>query len=105
MKQVLNMGLHMCIYPEGTRNRTDQPLKSFHNGAFRLAIDTGKSIIPAIIFNTKKVLPADKGFFAMPHKLAIHFLPPVKPEKADSVDSLQSRVHEIMYKYYEANNN
>ena len=37
MKEVLNMGLHMCIYPEGTRNKTHQPLKSFHEGAFKLA--------------------------------------------------------------------
>ena len=29
MRAVLEMGLHMCIYPEGTRNLTDQPLKVF----------------------------------------------------------------------------
>ena len=27
MKQVLLTGMHMCIYPEGTRNRTKEPLK------------------------------------------------------------------------------
>ena len=27
MKEVLNMGMHMCIYPEGTRNKTSMPLK------------------------------------------------------------------------------
>jgi 1-acyl-sn-glycerol-3-phosphate acyltransferase len=37
MKKVLDMGMHMSIYPEGTRNRTGQPLKSFQDGAFRLA--------------------------------------------------------------------
>ena len=25
MKEVLNMGMHMCIYPEGTRNKTNLP--------------------------------------------------------------------------------
>src|ERR1700733_6542947 len=35
MKEVLDMGLHMCIYPEGTRNKSGQPLKAFHDGAFR----------------------------------------------------------------------
>ncbi len=62
MKKVLEMGLHMCIYPEGTRNKTDQPLKSFHDGAFRLSLDTGKAILPAVIFHTRKVLPADRSF-------------------------------------------
>ena len=30
MKEVLDMGLHMCIYPEGTRNITSEPLQRFH---------------------------------------------------------------------------
>ena len=37
MQKVLAAGINMCIYPEGTRNRTGQPLKSFYDGAFRLA--------------------------------------------------------------------
>ena len=73
MKAVLAMGLHMCIYPEGTRNKTNEPLKSFHSGAFRLAIDSGKSIIPALIFNSRKVLPADKTFYLLPHPLSDTF--------------------------------
>jgi 1-acyl-sn-glycerol-3-phosphate acyltransferase len=97
---VLRDGMHMCIYPEGTRNKTSQPLKSFHNGAFRLAVDTGKSIIPALIFNTRKVLPADKAFYAMPHTVAIHFLAPVEREPGESADELRDRLHEIMSNYY-----
>ena len=27
MKEVLNMGMHMCIYPEGTRNKTCNAFK------------------------------------------------------------------------------
>ena len=37
MKDVIDIGMHMCIYPEGTRNKTTAPLKSFHDGAFKLA--------------------------------------------------------------------
>src|SRR5262245_27973224 len=48
MRQVLEMGLHMCIYPEGTRNKTSEPLQRFHSGAFRLSVDSGKSILPAV---------------------------------------------------------
>jgi 1-acyl-sn-glycerol-3-phosphate acyltransferase len=100
MKDVLREGMHMCIYPEGTRNKTSQPLKSFHNGAFRLAVDTGKRIIPAIIFNTRKVLPAHKTFYAMPHTVAIHFLAPVDRKPGESVEELRDRLHEIMSNYY-----
>ena len=100
MKEVLRAGMHMCIYPEGTRNKTKQPLKSFHNGAFKLATDTGKQIIPALIFNTRKVLPADKFFYAMPHPVEIHFLPPVSRFPDESADALRERVFGIMSEYY-----
>ncbi len=100
MKNVLDMGLHMCIYPEGTRNKTDEPLKSFHNGAFKLAKETGKAIVPALIFNTRKVLPANKTFYAMPHPLQIHFLPPVISLPDESVEALRDRIHQSMSNYY-----
>lgn len=100
MRKVLDMGLHMCLYPEGTRNLTDQPLKSFHDGAFRLAIDSGKAIIPGIIFNTRKVLPASKPFFLMPHKMEMHFLPPVKVQPGETTVALKERVYAIMHDYY-----
>jgi 1-acyl-sn-glycerol-3-phosphate acyltransferase len=103
MREVLAMGLHMCIYPEGTRNKTGDPLKSFHSGAFRLAKDTNKAIIPALIFNSKKVLPADKTFYLMPHRLYIHFLPAVYSPAEENAESLRHRVFEIMKDYYQAN--
>ncbi len=103
MKEVLTMGLHICIYPEGTRNKTGQPLKSFHDGAFRLAVDTGKPIMPGIIFNTAKVLPAGKPFYLMPHRLAIHFLPPVEMQPGETTESLKQRVYKVMEDYFVAN--
>jgi 1-acyl-sn-glycerol-3-phosphate acyltransferase len=104
MKEVLNLGLHMCIYPEGTRNKTDQPLKSFHDGAFKLAIATGKSIVPAIVFNTKKVLPANRTFYLWPHPLQMHFLEPVKITATDTVEGLKQKLFTLMSEYYLKNN-
>jgi 1-acyl-sn-glycerol-3-phosphate acyltransferase len=100
MKEALDMGLHMCIYPEGTRNKTAEPLKSFHDGAFRLAVNTGKAIIPAIIFYSRKIMPAGKPFYLRPHRLAMHFLDPVAPQAGESVESLKQRVFVIMRDYY-----
>lgn len=100
MKEVLRQGLHMCIYPEGTRNRTDQPLKSFHDGAFRLAISMNKAIIPAVIFNTKQVLPAGKFFYLMPRRLEIHFLPPVYPPANGDVQFFRQEVFDLMSRHY-----
>lgn len=77
MREVLRNNMHMCIYPEGTRNKTSEPLKPFFDGAFKLAIDTQKEIIPCVIFGTKAAMPANRPFFLMPTKLEMHFLPAV----------------------------
>jgi 1-acyl-sn-glycerol-3-phosphate acyltransferase len=103
MKQVLDMGLHMCIYPEGTRNKSHEPLKPFHDGAFKLAVASGKSIIPALIFNTRDILPAHK-FFLWPHRMKIDFLPPVAPKPGESPQQLKEEVFTIMKDYYVAHN-
>lgn len=99
MKQVLKKGIHMCIYPEGTRNRTNEPLKKFYDGAFKLATDTGTSIIPAIILNTRKVLPVHKNFYFLPHQLEMHFLPPVAVENK-TPEELREEIFLIMKDYY-----
>lgn len=99
MKMALSQGLHMVIYPEGTRNRTSDPLKSFHEGAFKLAIASGKEIIPTLLFYTKNVLPPEKAFYLWPHHLEMHFLPPVSPEGMTSKE-LKQRVFTMMWNYY-----
>lgn len=103
MKKVLENGMHMCIYPEGTRNRTEEPLKKFHDGAFRLSVDTGHKILPAVILNTKLVSPANKTFYFWPTKIGIHFLPAIDP-KGKTTEQLKEEVFEITKAYYLANN-
>ena len=100
MKDVIDMGMHMCIYPEGTRNKTGEPLKSFHDGAFKLAVDTQKSILPAILFNTNKVLPTGKTFFLWPSKMEIHFLKPHAVNNTDNFENLKETMFALMGKYY-----
>ena len=102
MKEVLQMGLHMCLYPEGTRNKTDEPLQRFHDGAFRLAVDTQKQIIPAVIFYTNIVLPRHKTFYFWPHKVEMHFLPPI-PVNNRLVEEIKQEAFETMRNYYIAN--
>jgi 1-acyl-sn-glycerol-3-phosphate acyltransferase len=99
MKKVLELGMHMCIYPEGTRNKTNLPLKEFHDGAFRLSKETGVSIIPALIFNTRKILPPGKFYFR-PGRMEIHFLPEVKADEESDYQLLKEKVHRIMSDYF-----
>lgn len=98
MKEVLEQGLHMCIYPEGTRNKTREPLQRFHDGAFRLAVDTQKPIIPALIFNTEKAMPR-KPFFFWPQKVEMHFLPAMDVQDK-TVQQLREEAFHVMQAYY-----
>ncbi|HMO32346.1 MAG TPA: 1-acyl-sn-glycerol-3-phosphate acyltransferase [Lacibacter sp.] len=103
MKEVLAMGLHMCIYPEGTRNRTPHPLKEFKDGAFRLAIETQKPIIPAVLFRTKQVLPQHRFFYFWPGPIEMHFLPPVETAGLipDHTKELKEKIFAQMWSFIE----
>ncbi len=99
MKAVLANGIHMCIYPEGTRNRTGEPLKQFYDGAFKLATDTKKNIMPCVITGTKKAMPVNKFFYLLPTRLKMHFLPAVTAENITAKE-LKEKVFEAMKAYY-----
>ena len=99
MKAVLKGNMHMSVYPEGTRNRTNEPLKKFHDGAFKLSVETGNAIMPCVIFNTRKVLPANKAFYFWPHKLEMHYLQPVS-SIGKSSQELKMEVFEKMKIFY-----
>lgn len=102
MTKAVDMGLHLCLYPEGTRNKTDQPLQPFHDGAFIVAIRTQKPILPTVLFNTKSILPGRPKFWAWPSRIHMHFLEPVPTAGMSlrQVEELKNKVHGIMESYF-----
>jgi 1-acyl-sn-glycerol-3-phosphate acyltransferase len=105
MQETLNMGIHLCLYPEGTRNKTDKPMQPFFDGAFVTAVKSQRPIIPGIIFNTGKILPHNKKFWALPMPIRIHFLEAIPTEglTLNDVPALKEKVYNIMETYYVAN--
>ena len=99
MKKVLAEGMHMCIYPEGTRNRSAEPLKQFYDGAFKLAVATKNEIIPTVIRGTKKAMPINKKFFLLPVPLKMHFLPAVSSTGIPVKDLKEKVFNEMLTKY------
>lgn len=57
LKEVLRSGISILIFPEGTQNRTDQPLQPFYDGAFRIAIEMQQPILPMVILGAGKLMP------------------------------------------------
>ena len=102
MQETLDLGIHLCLYPEGTRNKTSQPMQSFFDGAFVTAIRAQKPLIPGIIFNTGKILPHNKTFWVRPMPVRIHFLDPIPTAGLTTGDAgeLKNKVRELMESYY-----
>jgi len=107
MQETLDMGIHLCLYPEGTRNKTKDPIQPFYDGAFITAIKAQVPIIPGVLFNTGKVLPNNKKLWAWPSPVRIDFLEPIPTEglTLNDVTTLKERVHSIMSEYYTGHNN
>ena len=103
MKRVLDNGLDMLIYPDGTRNKTSEPMKSFYDGAFKLAVDTQKPIIPVVLLNTKKILPAYPIMCFKPGRIQMDILTPISSE-GHTVHSLKQLAFETMSTHYKKYN-
>jgi 1-acyl-sn-glycerol-3-phosphate acyltransferase len=52
MSRSLRQESHILIFPEGTFNETGAPLKEFYDGAFRLAINAQRPILPLLLPDT-----------------------------------------------------
>jgi len=101
MQQTLKMGLHLCLYPEGTRNKTSEPLQEFFDGAFIAAIRAQKPIMPAVIMGTREILPMKPKFWARPKTIRYHFLEPIPTAGLSMSDrhALKEKVHKLMKDY------
>ena len=102
MQETLEQGINLCLYPEGTRNKTAQPMQPFYDGAFVTAIRAQKPVMPGVIFNTGTVLPHDSKGWARPKTVHIHFLEPVSTEGMAMSDAtkLKEKIHTLMETYY-----
>ncbi|HLG35276.1 MAG TPA: lysophospholipid acyltransferase family protein [Bacteroidia bacterium] len=56
MRKSLEEGISVFICPEGTRNRTSEPLLDFKDGAFRLAIEAQVPLAVLTVIDSQKLL-------------------------------------------------
>lgn len=57
LKTMLRQGISILIFAEGTQNRTKEILQPFHDGAFRIAIDTQQPILPMVVIGAGPLMP------------------------------------------------
>ena len=96
MIQELRQGTSILIMPEGTRNRTGKPLNDFHDGAFRIAIETQTPLLPMIVLNCRTLMPMDT-LLVTPGTVGVRFLKPIETTGMTEKDipALKERVYKL----------
>ena len=100
MWRVIRHEANIVIFPEGTFNETGAPLKSFYDGAFRLAITTGTGILPLILPDTQYRWHYSGWWKLWPGRNRAKFLEPISVEGIGMKDiaTLKEKVFGVMEK-------
>ncbi len=98
LKAAIKNGISIFIFPEGTFNETNEPLKSFFDGAFRIAIETGTPIKPVLLIDTLERLHYRSVFALTPGKNRVVYLEEVSVEGLGMKDIaiLKQKVFDLM---------
>ena len=98
LKAAIKNGISIFIFPEGTFNETNEPLKSFFDGAFRIAIETGTSIKPVLLVDTLERLHYRSVFALTPGKNRVIYLDEVAVTGLELKDIgyLKQKVFDLM---------
>ena len=92
--KVLESGVNISTFPEGTRSRNGK-LLPFKKGPFYLAIECGVPVVPVTITGTHYLMP--KGRFAIKPGLAtVTFHTPIEPADFGSRECLMEKVRAVI---------
>lgn len=94
----LERGMPIIVFPEGTRAPTTE-LLPFHDGAFRLALETGTPVLPLALSGTREALAKGSLRFGRA-RAVVRILEPVDvsgdPEDPADVERLRERVRDLI---------
>lgn len=98
LKSILNKGISIVVFPEGTFNDTGKPLKSFYDGAFKIAIETKTSIKPVLFLDGYKRMHYSSIFSLNPGKNRAVFLEEIETNNLtiNDIAALKEKVHQLM---------
>ncbi len=95
-KRALRNGQSVILFPEGTIPKTGAPqMKEFYDGAFRMAIELGVSIVPVAIPFNWKIFPDETKLELRFHRWLVQALPPIdtKGMTMDDIEPLKAQVY------------
>ena len=92
--EALRAGLHLMVFPEGTRS-PDGQLLPFRKGAFYLAMEAGAPIVPVVIHGTARMMKRG-SLRIMPGEAIVEFLPARRAGEFESREELSAAVRADM---------
>jgi 1-acyl-sn-glycerol-3-phosphate acyltransferase len=100
LKSVMKKGISVVVFPEGTFNMTNQPLKEFYDGAFRVAIETQTPIKPVLFLDNYDRMNYRSVFSMTPGRCRIIYMEEIPVEGLTIADAraLKEKVYGIMEK-------
>jgi 1-acyl-sn-glycerol-3-phosphate acyltransferase len=100
LKSVIRKGISIFIFPEGTFNETNKPVKEFFDGAFRIAIETQTPIKPVLFLDAYTRMHYRSLLSLNPGRSRSVFLDEIPVAGLTSADmpALKQKVYAIMEK-------
>jgi 1-acyl-sn-glycerol-3-phosphate acyltransferase len=103
MKEALDAGFSILLYPEGTRNRTKEPLTPFFDGAFRLAAVSGYPLAVMTLNDPRKYNDPVRELDLRPGIVDVYW-DVIEETNSQSVDGLKERTQNLMLSHWNSNN-
>ena len=101
-RRKLDAGVSVMFFPEGTRSK-DGRVKTFYDGAFRLAVEAGVPVLPLAVDGTMDALPKYGWQFSRAD-VRLDVLAPVPTDglTIDDVPALRDRVRQLVVEHVAA---
>ena len=96
-------GISICVFPEGTRNRTTEDFIPFHNGCLKIAEKTGCAVVPMALNHTDDIFETHIPWIRKTH-IVLEYCKPIYPgslpkeEKKKLAEIVEQTVKDTYYK-------
>jgi 1-acyl-sn-glycerol-3-phosphate acyltransferase len=91
-ERALREGNSIMVFPEGTRS-VDGNVGPFKDGAFELALQSARPVLPLVVDGTARALPKRGFILRGKQRMTIRVLPPISAEEVAERGAASTREH------------
>lgn len=97
-------GISICVFPEGTRNDSEEDFLPFHGGSLKIAEKGGCAVVPMALNNTEDIFEAHLPWIHKTH-IVLEYCKPIYPKDLPKEDrkKLSDTVEKVIKETYYKN--